>query len=426
MTLFILFVLAVALLVIGAEMFLVMGVPAILAKFLYFSEQPNLILGQKIVGGIEIVTLMAIPFFIFAADIMARGRMASDLANLFRVLVGNIRGGAGYSTVVANMAFGAAAGSAPATVAAMGRVSYAQLKESGYRDRFSLALIASSAECALLIPPSIAFVVYSWLTGTSIAKLFAAGAGVGILLGFAFMVLVLIETIRQKISAGARYQWSGIGELARSGWVIGLQFIVLGGIFGGFFTATEAAAISALYASFVEVVILRSINIREYFSIAKTSAVSTGVVFILLSMGALLAYFITLSGVDAWLISQVKESGISAFQFLMIINILFLIAGMFLDPNSIMLIFLPTLFPIATTLGIDPVHFGVVVVLNVCIGMITPPFGLDLFVTAGTLKRPVEDVIAGIFPFIVVNLVVLAAITYLPELSLWIPRAMGM
>ena len=422
-----LLVLAMVLLVVGAEMFLVMGIPTLLIKHQFFAGLPDLIVGQRLIGGVEVVTLMAIPFFIFAAEIMAKGRMANDLGTLVRVMVGSVRGGIAYSTVIGNMAFGAASGSAPATVAAMGRMAYPELRKNGYSEKFSLGLIASSAECALLIPPSISFVVYSWLTGTSIAKLFAAGLGIGIVLGLAFMVLATIETVRNKIDVPSETA-SGerLAAIGRALWVIGLQTIMMGGIFGGFFTATEAAAVSVVYAAVVEVLVLRSISLRDFYAIAKSSAVSTSVIFILLAMGSLLAYFLTLSGVDAWVLRQIKESGIHWAFFLLLVNVVFVIAGMFLDPNSMMLIFLPTLFPVAVALGVDPVHFGVIVVMNVCIGMITPPFGLDLFVTAGTLRRPVEAVIAGIAPFVVANLVTLALVSYIPELSTTLPRLMGL
>lgn len=418
-----LFVLAGGLMVAGAEMFLVMGLPAVLTKHLFHPALPDLIIGQRIVGGVQVVTLLAIPFFLFAADLMARGKMAGHLAELFRVLVGTTRGGIGYSTVVTNMAFGAVSGSAPATVAAMGRLSYPELRRSGFSDKFSLGLIASSAECALLIPPSISFVVYSWLTGTSIAALFAAGLGVGIFLGLGFMLLVAIETYRKKISAGVRplpgQRWQALKGAV---WVLMLQVIIVGGIFGGVFTATEAAAVAVVYAVLVEVLILKSMKWSDVFSIAKGSAISTGSIFVLLAMGALLAYFITLSGLDVTILAAVRDSGVNWVGFLLVVNLVFLVAGMFLDPNSIMLIFLPTMFPIAVALGIDPVHFGTVVVLNICIGMITPPFGLDLFVAASTLKRPVETVVAGIVPFIITNLVVLAFVSYIPALSMQLPK----
>lgn len=418
-----LFILALLMLALGFEMLLVMGLPSVLARLALHPDLPGVAIAQRLLGGVEVVTLLAIPFFIFAADLMARGRMAQQLAELFRALFGGLRGGIGHSTVAAVMVFGAAAGSAPATVAAMGRLSYPELRRAGFSERFSLGLIASSAECALLIPPSITFVVYSWLTGTSIAALFAAGLVVGIVLGLAFMVLVAWETKKKdlkggnKASPGARWR-----ALREAGWAIGMQVIILGGIFAGFFTATEAAAVSVAYAIVVEVLVLRALTWGQVFDIAKDSAISTSAVFILLAMGSLLAYFVTLGNVQGALMDLLKDWNVTWVGFLAVVMVLFFIAGMFIDPNSIMLIFLPTLFPLASALGIDPVHFGMVVTVNICLGMITPPFGLDLNVTASTLRRPVEQVVAGVWPFILVNWAVLVLVAYAPVLSTALPR----
>lgn len=419
------FLLAAILLAIGTEIFLVLGIPAVLTKYFLYPAMPDLIIGQRLVGGVEVVTLLAIPFFIFAADLMARGRMAGQLAGLFRALVGHVKGGLGHSTVVTCMVFGAAAGSAPATVAAMGRVAFPELRRSGFSERFSLGLIASSAECALLIPPSITFVVYSWLTGTSIASLFAAGLVIGIVLGLGFMSLVALTAYRQGIPGVERLSWSQRWTaFVNAFWALLMQVIILVGIFSGIFTATEAAAVSAVYAVIVEVFIFRSLSWRDVFGIARDSAISTGVIFILLAMGALLAYFITLAGFDRTLLALIQENNVNWVLFMLGVNILFLVCGMFLDPNSIMVIFLPTLFPVATALGIDPVHFGMIVTLNVCTGMITPPVGLDLAVTSATLGRPIEQVVAGITPFIAVNLLVLALVSYVPWLSTFLPNLM--
>ena len=410
-------------LALGFEMLLVMGVPSVLIKHVLYPDMPGVAIAQRMLGGVEVVTLLAIPFFIFAADLMARGKMAKQLADLFSALFGRYRGGVGHSTVAAVMVFGAAAGSAPATVAAMGRIAFPELVRSGFSERFSLGLIASSAECALLIPPSITFVVYSWLTGTSIAGLFAAGLAVGIVLGVAFMGLVAWEAHRRGIRGGqstaVAARWRAFRE---AGWALGMQVIILVGIFAGFFTATEAAAVSVAYAVLVEVLVLRSLTWRDVFAIAQESAVSTSVVFVLLAMGSLLAYFITLGEVQQTLLQWAKDWNVNWVGFLMVVNVLFFIAGMFIDANSIMLIFLPTLFPLSSSLGIDPVHFGMIVTLNICIGMITPPFGLDLFVASSTLKRPVEDVVGGVWPFIWVNLAVLMVISYIPSISTALPK----
>jgi C4-dicarboxylate transporter DctM subunit len=418
-----LFILALAMLALGFEMLLVMGLPSVLARLALHPDLPGVAIAQRLLGGVEVVTLLAIPFFIFAADLMARGRMAQQLADLFRALFGGLRGGIGHSTVAAVMVFGAAAGSAPATVAAMGRLAYPELRRAGFSERFSLGLIASSAECALLIPPSITFVVYSWLTGTSIAALFAAGLAVGVVLGLAFMVLVAWETRNRSLPGGEKSsglkRWVALRE---AGWAIGMQVIILGGIFAGFFTATEAAAVSVAYAIVIEVWVLRALTWRQVFDIAKDSAISTSAVFILLAMGSLLAYFVTLGNVQSALMGLLKDWNVTWVGFLAVVMVLFFIAGMFIDPNSIMLIFLPTLFPLASALGIDAVHFGMVVTVNICLGMITPPFGLDLNVTASTLRRPVEQVVAGVWPFILVNMAVLALVAYVPVLSTALPR----
>jgi C4-dicarboxylate transporter DctM subunit len=420
-----LFLLALVMLALGFEMLLVMGVPAVLERLASYPNIPAVAMAQRMLGGVEVVTLLAIPFFIFAADLMARGKMAQHLADLFRAFFGGYRGGIGHSTVAAVMVFGAAAGSAPATVAAMGRLAFPELRRAGFTDRFSLGLIASSAECALLIPPSITFVVYSWLTGTSIAALFAAGMVVGIVLGLAFMAMVWWETRKRGITAGDAFspaeRWRALREAV---WAIGMQVIILAGIFAGIFTATEAAAVSVVYAIVVEVLILRALTWRQVFDIAKESAISTSALFILLAMGSLLAYFVTLGNVQGVLMELLKSWNVNWVGFLLVVNVIFFIAGMFIDPNSIMLIFLPTLFPLATALGIDPVHYGMVVTMNVCVGMITPPFGLDLNVTAGTLRRPVEEVVAGVWPFILVNIAVLMVISYVPVISTALPRIM--
>jgi C4-dicarboxylate transporter DctM subunit len=426
MVLVLLLLLAVVLLVLGFEMFLVMGVPAIASRYLYQPHLPDIVIAQKMMGGVNVSTLLAIPFFIFAADLMSRGTIAKRLMDLIQRNLGHRVGGVGHTTVVSCMAFGAVCGSAPATVAALGRLLKPELVRSGYSERFSLGLIASSAECALLIPPSITLLVYGWLTGTSIAALFAGGLAVGIVLSLAFMVLVHVETRRsgavpdRRASAAERVAARKAGLLA-----LGMPVIILGGIYGGRFTATEAAAVGVAYALVVEMAIYRSLGWRDVMDIAQASAVTTVTIFVLLAMGSLVAYFITLAQVPNLLIGFFQDNQINWITFLLLVNLLLLVAGMFIDPNSILLVLVPTLYPVAMSLGIDPVHFGLIVCLNICIGMITPPFGLDLFVTSSTLNRPVETVVAGIWPFIVTNLFVLAVISYVPSISLALPRLLA-
>jgi C4-dicarboxylate transporter DctM subunit len=418
MTVLFLCFLAAVLLVFGFEMFLVMGVPSILAWLLFYPTIPPIVIAQKLLSGVNVSTLLAIPFFVFAADIMARGTIAKRLTDLVKTNLGHLRGGIGHSTVVSCMAFGAVCGSAPATVAALGRLLHPELVRARYSEKFSLGLIASSAECALLIPPSITLIIYGWLTGTSIADLFAAGLVVGIVLGIGFMILVHIVTVRSGAGASPKASRSERLLALRDGLVaLGLPVIILGGIYSGMFTATEAAAVAVVYALFVEVLIYRSFGLRALMEVAESSAITVVVIFILLAMGSLLSYFITLAQVPSYFTQLFAQWNVNWITFLLLVNVILLIAGMFIDPNSILLVLIPTFFPVATSLGIDPVHFGLVVCLNICIGMITPPFGLDLFVASSTLKRPVEVIIGGIWPFIATNIAVLLLITYVPQIS---------
>lgn len=415
--------LAAVLLALGFEMFLVMGIPSLLAWQMFFPGIPSIAVAQKLVGGVNTSTLLAIPFFVFAADIMARGTIARRLTDLVKTNVAHRAGGLGHTTVISCMAFGSICGSAPATVAALGRLLHPELVKARYSEKFSLGLIASSAECALLIPPSITLIIYGWLTGTSIADLFAAGFVVGTVLGIAFMVQVQIVTWRTGAGSSPRASRHERLLALRDGLVaLGLPLIVLGGIYGGAFTATEAAAVAVIYALVIEVLIYRSFGFRALMDVAESSAITVVVIFILLAMGSVLSFFITLAQVPAFFTQLFADWKVNWIMFLLIVNVIFFIAGMFIDPNSILLVLVPTFYPVSVALGIDPVHFGLIVCLNICIGMITPPFGLDLFVTSSTLRRPVELVIAGVWPFIATNLIVLMLITYVPAISTMILR----
>ena len=378
---------------------------------------------QKILGGINHSTLLAIPFFILAAELMGEGQIARRLTGLVKALVGHLRGGMGYTVIGGSMAFGSVSGSAPATVAAMGRMVYPEMRKVGFSDKFSLGLIASSAETALLIPPSITFIIYGWMTGTSVAKLFVGGLAVGVVLGLAFAVLAAFEARRAGIQGSERTSWrERLAAVKHAGWALGMPVIILGGIYSGFFTPTEAAAASVVYAIFVETVVFRYLTWRKMFEITERAAISTSIIFVLLALGGLLSYFITLAQVPTAIIGFLNAVDAGPIIFLMVVNVAFLIAGMFIDPNSALLILVPPLYPVATALGIDPIHFGMIVTLNISIGMITPPFGLDLFVASSTLSKPVMTIVSGIWPFIAANIVVLLIITYVAPISTFLPR----
>ena len=421
--LFVVIAAAVLLLVFGFEMFLVLGVPALMIKEFFYGALPDPVVAQKILGGINHSTLLAIPFFILAAELMGEGQIARRLTGLVKALVGHLRGGMGYTVIGGSMAFGSVSGSAPATVAAMGRMVYPEMRKVGFSDKFSLGLIASSAETALLIPPSITFIIYGWMTGTSVAKLFVGGLAVGVVLGLAFAVLAAFEARRAGIQGSERTSWrERLAAVKHAGWALGMPVIILGGIYSGFFTPTEAAAASVVYAIFVETVVFRYLTWRKMFEITERAAISTSIIFVLLALGGLLSYFITLAQVPTAIIGFLNAVDAGPIIFLMVVNVAFLIAGMFIDPNSALLILVPPLYPVATALGIDPIHFGMIVTLNISIGMITPPFGLDLFVASSTPSKPVMTIVSGIWPFIAANIVVLLIITYVAPISTFLPR----
>lgn len=415
--------LAAVLLILGFEMFLVLGIPALATKEAFYGNIPDAAVVQKIFAGIDHTTLLAIPFFIFAAHLMGSGQIAKNLTGFVRSLVGHTRGGMGHTVIGGSMAFGSVSGSAPATVAAMGKMVYPEMRKNGFSEKFSLGLLVASAETALLIPPSITFIIYGWMTGTSIAKLFAGGLAVGLFLGLAFAVMVWIEAKRQGIEPDQKTTWSQrLASLRETKWALGMPFIILGGIYSGTVTPTEAAAVSVVYAIFIEMVIYRNFGFKDLVKITEQSAISTCVIFILLALGGLISFYVTLAQVPTQITDFLTAIDAGPMQFLLAVNVCFLIAGMFIDPNSALLILVPPLFPVSQAMGVDPVHFGMIVTLNISLGMITPPFGLDIFVASSTLNKPVLNIIKGIWPFVFVNILVLLVVTYVPQISLFIPQ----
>ena len=411
----------------GFEMIIVLALPSVLLKQVYFPNMPDLILVQRMIAGMNQSTLLAIPFFILAAETMAGGQIAVRLATLVRVCIGHLRGGVGSTAVASSMLFGSVSGSAAATVAAVGRLLYPELRKVGYSQKFSLGLIASSAETALLIPPSITMIIFGWLSGTSITKLFAAGLIIGLVLGLIFVLYVYLVSRILGVGQLERVGWAARGTAFRGAfWAMGMPVIILGGIYSGVFTATEAASISVAYAFLVEGLVYRNLTWSRLTGIFESAAILSCVIFMLIGMGSILSYFLTLFQVPGMILQVMEYFDRNVLVFLLIVNITFMIAGMFLDPSSAMLILVPPLFPVAAALGVDPVHFGMIVTLNIAIAMITPPFGLDLFVASTTLNKPVIMVIAGVLPFILVNLLVLAAVTLIPELSTFFPAFLGL
>lgn len=418
-----LFILFAVLLALSVPIFVVLSFSTLVA-FALHSTIPLQTIVQRLFAGLDKFALMAIPFFILAANVMSAGGMSRRIIAVANVLVGPLPGGLAMATVVACMFFGAISGSSPATVVAMGGLLYPALVQAGYDRRFSIALVVASGSIALIIPPSITMIVYGAVTGASVGALFVSGFGAGAVYGLSFMIYGYYYAVRNRISPMPRPSWAEVrAAVADAKWGLGMPVIIIGGIYGGVFTPTEAAAVAAVYAIAVALLIHREIGLREFWDVVIQSAGSTAQVMILLAGASVFAYILTAERVTIVLTEAIVRLGASQWLVLVLINVALLIAGMLIDGASIILILAPLLLPVALKVGVDPLHLGIIMVVNTAIGMFTPPFGLNLFV-APTVDQEwtMARLIPAILPFIWISLIPLLVITYFPGISLWLPR----
>lgn len=382
-------------------------------------------LAQRMFAGVNKFSMIAIPCFIFAANVMKEGGLSKRIIDLANAMFGHKRGGLGIATVVACMFFGAVSGSSPGTVAAIGAIVYPALLESGYKKSFSIGLITSSAACALIIPPSIGMVVYGTVTGVSVGDMFIAGIIPGIIFGLVFAAYTKIYAHRDNLmpapKASRKEVWVA---LKRAIWALGCPVIIIGGIYSGTFTPTESSAIAAAYAIIVAMLVYREMDFKKLIKTAYESAVGVAQIMILIAGATVMAWLLTRIQLPEKLGRLIIGITDSKFLILTLMNVILLIAGMFIDPTSTTLIFAPLFVPIAKVLGVDLVHLGIIMTVNAAIGMYTPPFGFNLFVASGVTKLPINKLMPGIIPFILVSLVTLAVITWIPELSTWLPSIM--
>jgi C4-dicarboxylate transporter DctM subunit len=374
-------------------------------------------------------TLLAIPFFILAGHAMERAGISGRLINLIDALVGHIRGGLAVVTVISCCFFGAISGSGPATVAAIGLISIPAMVRNGYDKTYSVALVASAAEVAILIPPSIAFVVYGVISETSIGQLFMAGMIPGILMGVSLMILGYWKS-KEKGFGGTPRQRAPLKEIGRAFidalWGLLAPVIILGGIYGGIFTPTEAAAVAAGYGILVGVFVYRTIKLKDLFKLFTETAMATAIIMVIVMNASVFSWILTTGRVAQSLYQTMMGISTNYLFVLFVLNILLLIAGCFMDAISAFYIFIPLFLPLCKTLGIDPVHLGVIMTGNLAIGMITPPVGVDLYTACAISGVPFKDLARTIWPFVVASLIPLIFITYIPEISLWLPKILGM
>ena len=376
---------------------------------------------QQIMAGIRPASLIAVPMFIFAADIMTRGQSAGRLIDMVMSFVGHLRGGLAVSTATACTMFGAVSGSTQATVVAIGSPLRPRMLKAGYSDSFVLALIVNASDIAFLIPPSIGMIIYGVVSGTSIAELFIAGIGPGILILILFSIYSWIYAVRNGMPTEPRASWSERARSVRNAiWPLGFPAIIIGGIYGGVFSPTEAAAVCVAYALVLEVFIFRSLDLAGVYRTAKSTGLITAVVFILVGAGAAFSWVISFAQMPQAILATIGIDQMGPIAILFVISIAFFVGCMFVDPIVVILILVPIFAPVVDSAGIDPVLVGAVITLQVAIGSATPPFGCDIFTAIAVFKRPYWEVIRGTPPFIFILLSVSVALIFFPQIALFL------
>jgi C4-dicarboxylate transporter DctM subunit len=421
MTIACLFVLLFVFMFIGMPIAISLGLSSLLT-IIFFGHDSLASLALKLFETSEHFTLLAIPFFILSGAFMTTGGVAKRMVAFANASIGHLRGGLAMASVMACMLFAAVSGSSPATVVAVGSIVIAGMVKAGYTKEFAAGVICNAGTLGILIPPSIVMVVYAAATETSVGKLFMAGVLPGIVLGLMLMVAIYFRARALDIPRQPR---ASLREIVRAGresiWGLLLLVIILGGIYGGIFTPTEAAAVAAVYAFFIAVFVYRDIGMKEVPAVLVDAAKVTVMLMFIVANALLFAHVLTSERIPQAITEQIVALGMPAWQFLIVVNILLLIAGNFMEPTGIILILAPILFPIATQLGIDPVHLGIIMVVNLEIGMVTPPVGLNLFVTSGITGMSIVQVVRAALPWLSVLFVFLIFATYVPQLSLWLP-----
>ena len=422
----VIFVLLLTLMLTGMPISISLGLTVLSFLFLMTSV-PIESVALKLFTGIEKFEIMAIPFFILAGNFLTHGGVARRMINFASSMVGHLHGGLGLAGVLGCALFAAVSGSSPATVVAIGAILLPAMVKAGYPARFGAGIITTSGALGILIPPSIAMVIYSVSTGTSIGAMFMAGVIPGILLAFLLGLTAWYRARKYDYPRQPKATWLERWRTFRASmWGLLLILIVMGGIYSGIFTPTEAAAMAAVYAFVIAVYVYKDLSLRDIPKVLLSSANMSAMLLYIITNAVLFSFLMTNENIPQQMAAWMLNQGLGIITFLLVANVLLLAAGNFMEPSSIILILAPILFPIAIKLGIDPIHFGIIMVVNMEVGMCHPPVGLNLYVASGIAKMGITELTVAVTPWLLTMLAFLLLVTYWPPLSLWLPKLLGM
>jgi C4-dicarboxylate transporter DctM subunit len=418
----IIFALLIVLMLSGMPISIALGL-TVLTFLFTMTDVPVQAVALKLFTGIEKFEIMAIPFFILAGNFLTHGGVARRMITFATSMVGHWHGGLALSGVMACALFAAVSGSSPATVVAIGSILLPAMIKQGYPKSFGAGVITTSGALGILIPPSIVMVMYSVSTNTSVGKLFVAGVIPGLLLAFFLGLTTWVLARRKDYPRMPRSTWLQRWQAFRESiWGLLLIVVVMGGIYTGIFTPTEAAAMSAVYAFVIAVFVYRDLRLFQIGKVLLDSASMSAMLLYIITNAVLFSFLMTSEGIPQAMAGWIMDKGLGQISFLLVVNLLLLLAGNVMEPSSIVLIMAPILFPVAVALGVDPVHFGIIMVVNMEIGMCHPPVGLNLYVASGITKMGITELTVAVLPWLFTMLGFLLLITYVPQLSLWLPR----
>jgi C4-dicarboxylate transporter DctM subunit len=414
-----------ALLLLGFPIFLLLLLTSLVILIGFFSV-PMTVIPQIIFNSLDKYPLLAVPFFVFAGDLMSRGGLTVRLLNWVASIVGGFRAHIPLTSLGFAALFGAISGVTTAGTAAVGTLTYPRMREAGYSESFASALVTAEGALDNLIPPSIAMIIYGIASDTSVIQLFAAGIGPGLLLTAFFGAYIYWYSIRHGITQAGSFSFAKFLRATGDGvWALGAIAIIFGGIYSGAFSPTEAAGVACVYAIFVSYFVYRETTIKQIFETGARSMYLTGLIFIIVSVAGLYAWLLTISGIAQDTVTLITSIHSERWVVLLIINVFLLFVGCFLDPASALIMLTPLLAPVAASLGVDPIHFGVIVVMNLTIGTFHPPFGLNIFVCQALFKTPSVVLYKGLVPLVALAVLALLLVTYIPAISLVIMHALS-